>query len=324
MSSTHTHTDTLVGIALAVYRPTPEYFEMQLASIIAQTHERWYCVLTLDSPLSEIRVHASLAPYLSDPRFIWHENTEPLGHKTNFQRAIELAAERGAAAIATCDQDDVWYECKLAVQLETLRTAGPGSLVHSDMHLLRGGVTDGPTHWEYAHRVIDNIGSWQLLVANKVTGCSMMFDAELARRFPRIPASFEYHDHWYALAASCVGRVVAVKEPLGAYRQHDANVIGAETFDWSVNFKAIAKPSVELRASRDRWLRLVDRFNDAVAEGLAMPRSLRRLLFGRDLGLRLALYGLRYFFTDPRLARLCLRIALGKLASHFRTSRQPQ
>ena len=68
-----------VGIALAVYQPNPEWLAVQLASIAAQTHTEWVCVLTLDSPLSDIAAEPGLIPFLDDKRFTWIENPERLG-----------------------------------------------------------------------------------------------------------------------------------------------------------------------------------------------------------------------------------------------------
>lgn len=303
-----------VGIALAAYRPDRRYFEEQLASIVAQRYSNWFCVATLDSPLSELRNQPALAAYLGDDRFEWHENPEPLGHKGNFERAISLVVARGATAVATCDQDDVWYVDKLEVLVDALLASGSGALVHCDMHLLRDDGIDRETLWQQTHRAIDNIGCWQTLVSNKVTGCTMLFDAELARRFSVIPPSFQFHDHWYALVAACVGRVVAVHRVLGGYRQHANNVVGAERFSWHVSPAAL-KLSSEAGANRQRWLVLLQRRSDATAQGLSIASVGSRLLFARnDLGLGAVLLGLRYFISDPRLARYCLRIALGKLS----------
>ena len=46
----------------------------------------------------------------------------------------------------------------------------------------------------------------------------------------KIPAEFEYHDHWLAVVASVHGGVHAVHEPLVRYRQHGGNVVGVTPY----------------------------------------------------------------------------------------------
>lgn len=304
-----------VGIALAAYRPTVGYFGEQLASIVGQTHEDWFCVVTLDSPLDELRAEAALAGYLDDERFEWIENPVRLGHKKNFEHAIGRVAGRGAWAIATADQDDVWYPEKLATLVEALGRCARLSLVHSDMHVLIDGEVPAASVWRRTLQYTGDASVGDLLVANVVTGCSMLFDAELARRYGAIPDAFDFHDHWFAIAAACHGGVHAVDRPLLGYRQHGGNVVGAPEFDWSITLPEASGIGGEIAACRERWSMLRRRTIAAIDAGLPLPRGLvRRYRDGVDLGLILLARGLVRFVGNPRLARLCIRLAIGRLA----------
>src|SRR5262249_13445241 len=127
---------TRIGIALAAYRPRPDYFAEQLASIVAQTFRDWICVITFDSPMAETRAHPLIRPFAEDSRFVWMENETRLGARDNFGKAIQTVLGLGVDAIACSDQDDRWYPDKLATEGDALRRAPSMSIVHCDMHLL--------------------------------------------------------------------------------------------------------------------------------------------------------------------------------------------
>lgn len=217
-----------IGIALALFDPHPEFLVEQLASIVRQTWTAWTCIVTADSPLAGLRTDSRLAPFLTDARFQWQENPHRVGHLKNFEHAIQRCAAEPVDAIACCDQDDVWEVDKLTVLAAALEQVGPLTLVHSDLSVLS---TDGRAHrgdsvWTLEQRGIAQVSPEQLLVRNVVTGCAMLFDAELARRMPMIPEAALYHDRWYALIAACHGGVHGVPRPLVRYRQHRAQVVG--------------------------------------------------------------------------------------------------
>jgi hypothetical protein len=65
-----------------------------------------------------------------------------------------------------------------------------------------------------------------LLRRNVVTGATMAFRARHRELLLPLPDG-AIHDAWIALVLSVCSRVVAIPEPLIAYRQHEANQIGA-------------------------------------------------------------------------------------------------
>ena len=217
-----------IGIALALFEPKPEFLIEQLASIVAQTWTAWTCIVTADSPLAELRTNPRCAPFFADARFQWHENSRRRGFLANFERAIQLCVSGQADAIACCDQDDVWEVDKLAALAAALEKVGPLALVHSDLSILStdGTMCRGDSVWTVEQRGIAQVSPEHLLVRNVVTGCAMLFDAELARRMPMIPEAARYHDRWYALIAACHGGVHGVPKPLVRYRQHGSQAVG--------------------------------------------------------------------------------------------------
>lgn len=302
---------TSVGIALAAYRPEPLTFAEQLRSIQKQTFRDWICVMTFDSPLAELASAPGLAPFREDPRFRWVENPQRLGHKKNFERAIQLALAEGVDAIGCSDQDDVWYPAKIARSVEALRKAGPLSLVHTDMHVLGpDGRIGAQTAWELERRGVQHVSPRDLLVRNVVAGCAMLMDAELVRRFPVIPEGAAYHDHWYALVASVHGGVHAIHEPLYAYRQHAENVLGVTPFPGifaTGEHNGIGKIA---RKCLSGW-----RFSQALEQaarqaGLPLPDE-------NSHAARFLALGISRLKDDPALARACFARSFGKILGNL-------
>lgn len=305
-----------VGIALAAFRPEPAVFAEQLASIRSQEYKNWVCVITCDSPIGELKEDTGLKAFFEDSRFVWEENPVRLGHKKNFERAIQRAAQlEKVNAIACSDQDDRWYPNKLSVSVQALQVAGPLALVHCDMHPLRQGKIESRTAWTIERRGVRNCAPAHLLIRNVVAGCASLFDAELARRFPNIPEEVEFHDHWYALVASCHGGVHPIPEPLFAYRQHEGNVVGVSPFRgvfWLPSH--IQNLWQVIEKCQQGWRKSHALAASALREGLPLSKW-NRVAFverGLDCGVLIFTMGLFHLKRDPALARASLARGGGK------------
>jgi hypothetical protein len=215
-----------VGIALAAYQPNPAWLAEQLASIAAQTHTEWICMITLDSPLEEIRSSPDLIPFMHDERFTWVENPERLGVRSNFQKATQLLLEKDVDLIAFSDQDDVWLPEKLTESIAAIKARGPLSMVYCDAYLLVEGVTRPERLHEYTMRTRGEMSIAERIIQPQVSGFCEVFDATLAKLHPTIPTESPDHDHWYSLVAAAYGGVHRIDKPLALYRQHAGNTIG--------------------------------------------------------------------------------------------------
>ncbi len=310
-----------IGIALAVYQPHPEFFEKQLRSLLEQTYQDWFCVITADSPLADIFKNEKINSFKSHPKFQWRENTEQLGVTKNFEKAIQICLKENAEAIACADQDDVWYSHKLARSIEMFQHHSPIRLVHTDMHLLyqneKGEEVIGKeTGWQAERRGIHHVQPRHFLIRNVVAGCSMLFDADLARKYPKIPKEFYHPDYWYPFLASVYGKVYSVPEPTYAYRQHKENTLGISPFKGFFYNAPQSSLSDTLRKFRRVYFRSRDLVQAAVREKVSIPFFSRFPITSFDLGLSLFLMGLYYlcspFERDVPLARACFARAVGK------------
>lgn len=215
-----------VGIALAVYQPNPEWLAVQLASIAAQTHTEWVCVLTLDSPLSDIAAEPGLIPFLDDKRFTWIENPERLGLRANFEKAAQVALTHNVDLIAFCDQDDEWLPEKLAESVAAISVSGRLTMVYCDAYVLAEGVKRPERLHEYTIKTHEKMSMAEWIIQPQVSGFCQVFDASLAKMHSTVPIELPHHDHWYSLVAAAYGGVHRIDKPLALYRQHAENTIG--------------------------------------------------------------------------------------------------
>jgi len=306
----------LIGIAVAAYQPNSQHFAEQLESIRNQSFSKWKCAISFDSPVSEIKNNPKFEVFFSDPRFVWIQNERQLGHKRNFEKAIQEVLRLGVDAIACSDQDDVWFAEKLEICRSALSQLGSLSMVHSDMFILRNDQIERnhASVWNLEKRGVDFAEPRHLLVRNVVAGCSMLFDAELARKFPTIPDEAEFHDHWYALAAAFCGTIQPIRKELFAYRQHGSNVVGVTPFQGIFHFNQRIMPPQILAKCRAGWLKSNCLAIAAERSGLVLNVCDRKTFLGRDLGWGLLEMARHYRVKDAPLARASLARGFGKFS----------
>jgi glycosyltransferase involved in cell wall biosynthesis len=212
----------LVAICMATYDPPPELFAAQIASIRAQTHHNWICVIS-DDRSSDAGLETIRREVGSDSRFAVSVAPRRLGFYNNFERALALAP-RAARFVAMADQDDRWYPDKLE---RLLGAIGDAELVYSDQRVIaRDGELLSDTYWSTRRNNHSDLLS--LLVANSVTGAASLLRRELLDDvLPFPPPQFaHFHDHWVALVARSCGRIAYVDEPLYDYVQHRGASLG--------------------------------------------------------------------------------------------------
>jgi hypothetical protein len=302
-----------VGIGMAVYQPNSDHFYKQLESIQNQTYREWITVMCFDSPVEIYLSDVKFEKFRKDQRFIWLQNPERLGVKKNFERAISECVARGVDYVACSDQDDIWYPEKVEMTCEELSRVGPLSLVHSDMNVFTENEPPKvETAWDLEHLNTDQKKTRHFLIRNIVAGASMMFDAELARRYPVIPESVPYHDHWFAMVASAHGGIYSITKPLYAYRQHSGNVLGTTEFVSTFSIKRIGLSNVADKCVKVyTWSRALAK--DAERAHLIRSPLLKfAIVTPLDFGISFLGMGLVTWPKNKPLARAYFARAIGK------------
>ncbi len=275
-----TAAEARVAICMTTYNPEPQYFAEQVASIVAQRHRNWTCIVCDDASAPD-RLRTILEIAERDPRFRVVQNATRLGYYGNFERCLAQIPS-DATFVALADQDDVWYPEKLASALARFRPET--TLVYGDMDIVsRERVPIAPTYWTTRRNNFTDLAA--MVFANTVTGAASVFRAALLPDLlpfpPRIGEA--YHDHWIACVALTAGELGYVDRPLHAYRQHEGNVLGhfappAERLLPSAQdlARALTRPELGRRVMAELW-----RWRDVYTQDVLRLIVIARLLLLR-------------------------------------------
>jgi glycosyltransferase involved in cell wall biosynthesis len=213
----------LVVICLPTFNPPLSLLQRQLASIRAQTHTQWLCLISDDASTPEHL--AALKQLLAeDARFVLAATSQRLGVYHNLERCLKLVPA-AADFVALADQDDFWYPDKLARLLAAFRPKT--KLVYSDLRVVNeAGQVLSESYWTTWRN--NQTDLTELLFENTVTGAAALFRCELLRVALPFPGRVGnlYHDHWLACVALALGEVEFLAEPLYDYIQHGGNNVG--------------------------------------------------------------------------------------------------
>lgn len=283
------------SVAMATYNGE-RYLARQLESLTRQTVLPDELVVTDDGSTDDtVNLLGRFARTAAFPVRL-HVNSERLGFKRNFRRAIQLCTYE---IIFFCDQDDVWAPRKIERMLAPFSI--PDVLVayhgaaltdaaerrYGSLHVPAveiGILAQQPVHpWHLAYGLTQAMRSSLRAFDDlwDVGHNHLMHDDILA------------HDQWYIFLAMALGEVAYVNEELVLYRQHSSNTVGA-------------------MGPRTAWGRLVSRFihraeTDALGCLAAESRAeIMRLIAARSPAAmrdRLSEIAERYEVLAGRLAR---------------------
>lgn len=223
-----------VQVLLSTYNGE-KYIREQLDSILAQKDVEVSVLIRDDgSTDSTIDIINDYCSRNSDIKLIKGSNMGAC--KSYFELFKE--ADMGYDYYALSDQDDYWYEDKLAVACSKL--AGIDNKENKPLlYCCEADITDEnlntsgkDTTAEEAKTSfpIKKPGFGNALIENIARGGSVVFNPTLLGMV-RIdaPADCYMHDWWLYLLATCFGKAIHDNKAYYKYRQHKDNVLGAST-----------------------------------------------------------------------------------------------
>ncbi len=220
-----------IEVVLPTYNGAP-YLEAQLASIHAQTLRPSRVLLRDDgsTDATPVVIHALRERYGDWLQVLPADGN--LGCTANVNRLLQATT---APYVALADQDDLWLPQKLEQalalmqQLELRHGAAMPLLVHTDLELVDGQAQPlGCRYLERQRLDPERTDPVDLALTNVVTGCTALLNRALVQKALPIPAEALMHDWWLALVASAFGQIALAEQPGVLYRQHGANVLGAQ------------------------------------------------------------------------------------------------
>lgn len=279
-----------VEILLAAYNGEA-YLVEQIDSILRQTDARWH--LTISDDGSTDGTGAVIDAYVSrhPGKITRHRFDRRFGNARDHFFALMALCD--ADYMLFCDQDDVWHPEKVQKTREALERAE--AEFGADVPILAFSdqtPTDehlrplAPSLMRYQKQYFERFDYRSILMQNVVTGGAMGVNRALARLAERGMGDGRVimHDWWLAAVAARFGQIAYIDEPLGVYRQHGDNAVGAKDVG-SVGYAAdrlgkiaevrrsILRKKAQASAFEERYRDRLDAADFAFLDGFARPRS---------------------------------------------------
>jgi glycosyltransferase involved in cell wall biosynthesis len=291
--------DIPVAILLSTYNGQG-YLAEQLASLLAQTHQRWTLFWRDDG--STDRTTAIMAAFAEGPghgRCIHVSDGAHLGITASFFALLRQVP--GGHVVAFADQDDVWLPEKLERGLAAL---GNPRDPRPALYCARQHLVDESLRSLGLSPPLPTLRPFPAsLTQNVATGCTVMLNPAATELIAQSrPPHGTLHDWWsYLLVGAAGGALIADPMPVVLYRQHRGNAVGAPHSAFRRGFMA-------LKRGPDPFMRLL-RLHAAelVAHSDALSPQARA-----DLGLLLSAW------EGSRLARLRVLLRLHHLVRQTR------
>ncbi len=215
----------LVSVAMCTYNGE-KYIKEQLDSILGQSYGNLEIIITddgsRDATVSIIQRYRE-----KDDRIKLYENEQNLGFVKNFEKAIGLC---GGEYIALADQDDIWKKDKIKTFVNGI---GENVLIYSDAILIDGASNPiGKELIRPTNNLVKGACNKAFLLANCMSGNTLMFKKELVAHILPIPQTISFHDIWIAFVASTYATITFTEEAQTYYRRYDEQVTKAREKDY--------------------------------------------------------------------------------------------
>lgn len=161
----------------------------------------------------------------------YYVNSSNLGYKVNFFKLINNAPD-GYDYYALSDQDDVWLNNKLisAITFIENNTVDDNEAILYSSNLMAVDSDLNELGAMFAEKDIKKFTPYNLLLENKCTGCTAVFNEKFKQLLKQFPTQHVVvpHDTVMERIAILYGKYVFDSNSYILYRQHDSNLIGVE------------------------------------------------------------------------------------------------
>lgn len=209
----------IVDILMATYNGA-KYIDSQVYSLLSQTHKNWRLIVH-DDGSSDETVEKIKKMQKIDKRIILIEDAKTFGNAgANFLHLLKFS---DAEYIMFCDQDDIWFDSKIAIHLDEIKNSNQPQAVYSNGYTYNGQVITSNNFINFHRTNIED----SIFLNGGIHGCCIMFNRALVEVFQdQMPDYVFMHDHFITMAAVTFGRMKYIDKALMLYRQHDSNVTG--------------------------------------------------------------------------------------------------
>lgn len=231
-----------LSVALCTYNGS-KYLRKQLDSILSQTYAPDEIIIVDDCSTDNTR--NILSEYaLANSKIKIYFNEKNLGSNLTFRKAIYLAQ---GDFIALCDQDDIWFNNKLEIQMfEIMQVNDPYSkpLLHfHDLRLMSDDeIVIEDSFWKLHNFNANTFRFQDLFLFNIVTGCTCIINEQLKINLLKSDMrNIIMHDYLIALIAYGFGTVLFNNSQLMLYRSHHSSVTTKIKMTYSSRIQSFIK-----------------------------------------------------------------------------------
>ena len=222
-----------IAILLATYN-SEKYINEQINSLISQTYKDFtICIRDDGSSDKTIQIIKTFAMKHKGIKIL-ETSKNTIGAKNNF---VELLITINADYYMFCDHDDVWFPQKIEktmLKMKEIEKNNPNKpvLIHTDLMVVNKELDIIENSlWRISKKNPELQKNLDYLsVSNCVTGCTVMINKKAKEIVLPIPKQAIMHDWWIALCVAKNGVIDFINEPMGYYRQHEKNAIGASVY----------------------------------------------------------------------------------------------
>lgn len=214
----------LVDILMCTYNGE-DFIEQQIQSILDQTHTDFKLII-VDDISKDRTVEIIQKMMLIDKRIEFHQNIKNLGYFNNFLSGLDFVK---SDYLFFSDQDDVWVENKIEIQLADLMHEDENILMNFSNSYLLYDKIEPQTNYE-TKRDADKIKTYysssiELSLRNIVSGHTILIRSN---QIPSIKKSFSkitdvknlYFDYILTLVVLDLGKIKYINQSFVYFRQH--------------------------------------------------------------------------------------------------------
>lgn len=298
-----------ISVALCTYNGKP-YLSEQVESILSQTYPPDEIVVFDDNSSDGTTEILDNYKRKYPDIFNLHFNDQTQGVVKNFERCIQTC---NGDLIALSDQDDVWKEDKLEKQRLVFQKYNPALTFHNstitDEQL--EPMSDLWTEVAYTARRArqPETALVELTRRNMVQGATACFSSRLLPEITPIPSVWS-HDYYIAIIAALLGRIYDLDDELLSYRQHEEQVIGAETHLFDKLAQGARTGATEYEDEARKWEIIQDKLKSFDRHKLTINPERANRLFQQ----RIDFERNRAIIRDPKLS---VRLRFGLICRHL-------
>ena len=217
-----------VAVLLATYNGE-RFIAEQLDSLLNQTYQDFVCYIHDDGSKDQtVQICKEYEKEYPD-KFKILDYGPTGGAKNNF---LSLIKNVDAELVMFCDQDDVWLPNKIEEMVGAVKNFNGAFLAFADLKIVDEKLNvQEESFYQAMHVQIDKINYKNALIKGFIPGCTMMVSRELIQKALNYKndENIKMHDWWLVIMALVTdARMIYINKPLGLYRQHSSNAIGAK------------------------------------------------------------------------------------------------